>query len=676
MIFSPKASIVPQPLADRQYPDWIAQPSNIDSDWPQRSHTFEADGQFILQMTFLPDGRLVSLSRLGQIKIWDANCGFCLFTISGNEDKMYHSFSVSRDNGVAVPSSNSIKIWDANSGTLSQEIVLEDHDVYDVAFTDDGKFICSRSRRIERDVESNDSGLTSHHSEGEVVTESDQEIMCIHDVTTGECVREFGSGLQFSTPSFSPKGQWITVNETMLSRWDTCSDLLWMNLETDGKHSAWGFSVDGTLLASINAQRRPPEIKVWCTESTKCLHTYTIPDEDSKPMSGLTLTKDLLVYTSVTCDAVFINLKTGQVSRRPDIRVFHHLALSFDGKTLATLLLGGVIGIWDLASISQVEPPDVHLWPVEWVAPIADGNTILSLTRGDSRIWDISTLHWSATAHQTRYTGAYYAPPLKIATSTNKPLYATCSLEEVVIWHFDPVHGIKRLPQEYATAANQVENIAISDNGERLAVYLYDELHDERRAVQIWDLRTAGLLQTIDCGQYPGPAKTGRFRLALSHDGSRVAYMTDDSIKVQNVSNPQSLTTCTLPYPDDDSLSHLSFDNGRILAITRWAIQSFDDETGEEIGRYKLEDSTQKGGVEKSFINIEAIHSTNEQPRQHISDIMKPYYILRDDRWLHKHKEDILWLPPDYVPESACLVGSTVIVGTISGRLLFLYLRS
>lgn len=690
-MFSPKASIVPQPLADRKHPDWFTQPSDIDYDWPQRSHTFQTNGQYIEQMAFLPDGRLVSMLKSGKIDIWDPKYGSCLLTIWSNQVRTIHPFSTSRDNKTAVPSSNSIEIWDNSNGTLCQKVIIEDHEVYEVAFTDDYKFICSRSRRLGQEVESDgssvtgqDSELTSQESEEESVTESEQGIIHIHNVSTGECVREFGCGVPLSTLSFSPKGQWITAEHAMIARWDVYSDLCWVKLESDDKHTAWGFSVDGTLLASTTFhlgarfdEQWPLEIKVWCTKSNKCLYTLTILDGELTPMNlrDLILTKDLLVYRSIKWEAVFIHLETGQVSRGPDIRVVYSLAVSLDGNTLATQSRFGIIEIWDLASMSLAEPPNFHSSPVERLAPIADGNTIISMTRGEVKIWDISTGHCMATAQQVQYAGRYHSVLSTLATATNAPLYATWSLNEIVIWRFDPVHGIQQLPQKYATAGNQLENVTVSADGERLAVYLYDTSH-ECFAVQVWDLENASLLQEFNCGYYPGPAWTGPLTLALSHDGARVAYgATLGSIKVHHVSNPQCSTTLTLSYPNNDSLSHLSFDNGRILAITKWIIRSFDDETGEETGQYRLDESDTEDRVSKSFFYIETIHSTNTQVRRPTSDGMNSYYNLTRDRWLQKDGEDIVWLPPEYMPQAICVMGSTVVIGTATGRLLFLYLR-
>ncbi|KAG5657704.1 hypothetical protein KAF25_007737 [Fusarium avenaceum] len=673
VIFSPKASIVPQPWANREYPDWIIRRPNVDSDWPQRWHTFETDGHYIQQMSFLPDGRLVSLSNFGHVKIWDPNYGSCLLTWS-NEKRQVRSFSASRDNKIALACLHTIEIWDTNNRIISQNLVIQGYSVDEVAFADDDNFICSRSTRPGSDAGSK------------------QEILHIHNVGTGECVRELRCEMILPTRSFSPRGQWITGKAAVIARWDVYKDLCWVKLGSNDKHTAWGFSVDGTLLASKTSYpegpfdvQRPLDIKVWCMESNKCLHTYTIPDESLAPKNfgAPALTKDFLVYLSIDSEAVFIDWKTGQVSRRHDIRRFNNPAVSSNGETLAIQSRFGGIEIWRLGSISLAQPSDFYPWPVERVAPIADGNTIISMTYKEVKIWDVSTGHCRATAQQTQDFRPPYTVLLTLATATSAPLYATWGLDKIVIWHFDPVHGIQQLSQEYATAEHQLKDVAISANGERLAAHLYDKPH-ERGIVQVWDMKSATLLQRFNCGQYPESIGNENFLLALSHNGVRVAYATPNFIQVQDASNPQSGTTHTIPQPNADRLSHISFNNGRILVVRnsfdlyagdQFVARSFDDETGEEIGKFTLDESVEGCSLHESFIDIEAIQGTGKQAVQSISDITKTYYILGYDDWLFKNGKGVLWLPPDYVPEPGCVVGSTVIVGAISGRLLFLYLR-
>lgn len=674
VLFSPKTSTVPQPWANRQYPGWVTKPVNADSEWPQNLHTSRTDGAEIRHIAFLPDGRLAEMSVDNQINLWDPKTGSRLLTISSNKGWISIPFSVWRDNRIAVPSNNSIDVWDASNGTLSQKVVIEDQRVTQVTFSNDGKFICSRSIRLGRNEGWRFSRLASQDSGERTVNDLLGDIIHIHNLSTGACVRTFSCNVILPVDCLSPKGQWIAAENLMLAKWDPYNDLCWVVLEPSDKHTKWGFSADGTLLASITFDPESlPEIKIWCTESQNCLHTYTIQDTKLVPQRdwGPALSKDLLVYKSTNGNAGFVNLKTGQMFQRRDIPLQDRFAMSYDGKTLAVQLSMGVIKIWDLASISLATAPDFHSGPVCRVAPIANGNTVISMTHEEVKIWDTLTGHCKETLQWSidRYLGS-----LTLATATNAPLYATWSFDQIIMWHIDPADGIQQIPQEYAILARP-RAVAISADGERLAICLSGDVY-QHGTVKIWDLKSASLLQELSYGQNSEAERPFSLLVTLSCDGARVAYDTPTGIKLHDVMNPQSPTLRTLTNPYHGSLSHLSFNNGRILAITdNNYLQSFDDKTGDEVGRCTIDENVSWETVDESFINIEAVCNADSQRKQPISIVTKSYYAYKDGHWLYKNGENILWLPPDYVPESACVMGSTVVIGTVSGRVLFLHLK-
>jgi hypothetical protein len=678
VMFSPEASIVPQPLADRQCPDWIAQPPEVESNWPQSLHTVRDSREPILQMTFTSNSRLVSRSVGGQINIWDTESGSCLPVVSNNAYPSWADcpFATWREDRIAMPFSNSIGIWDAKTGIHRQKVVIEDHEIDQVAFTDDGKYICSVSKRLLPNLEYDNSGLNGQDSKQGYKKRSEENFVHIHNLSTGECVRKFGCGVDWLDFRFSPKGQWITSLGMTLAKWDPYNDLHFVELESGRRHMILGFSADGTLLASMRSYPAIPlEIKIWCIESTECLYTHRIHDQGTglRMYQSLALTKDLLVYESKNGDAVFVWLAAGKISRRPDIRVKGRLAISLDGKTLATQLSWGVIQIWDLTSVSLASPPNLHSGPVECVAPIADENTILSSTSQEVKIWDISTGQCKETHQQVTFR---YDAKFPLATATNAPLYATWSKDHIEIWHLDPTNGIKQLPLDYGTLTGLVD-VTVSANGERLAAILCDDDDHAQCALKIWDVKSATLLQELYYDLDTKAIAFNGLKLAISPDGTRVVYNTLTTTEFRDVSTPHSPAIQLLTYPRSGyHISQVTFHNDRIFAVTDDKhLHTFDHKTGEEIGKRILDEQIAWSGWDKSFINIEAIYGTSNGRTQPISDLTKPYYIFKRDHWLHKKGDNLLWLPADYVPHSACVVGSTVVIGTVSGRVLFLYLK-
>lgn len=611
------------------------------------------------------------MSLTGQIDIWDTESGSCQLVVSSNKDIYPGQFAIWRDDIMAKPSPGSVVIWNAKTGIRNQELYIDDHMIYKAAFTDDGKFICLISKLVV-DLLSNSSELSDQDLKRLSIELSEEYFIHIHNLSTGECVRKYKCGVDLINPKFSVKGQWIASESMMLARWDPYNDLRLLELESEDKHITLGFSSDGTLLASTRSNlERPLEIKIWCTGSTECVYTYSIQDQGTEVRIGreIGLTKHLLVYESINGGAVFVWLETGQVFRRPDIRVQYSLALSPDGKILATQSSPGVIKIWDLTSVFLARPLSHHSEPVEFVAPIADENTTLSSTKQEVKIWDTSTGHCTKTFQQKALEDCRKFP---LSTATNAPLYATWSKDQIEIWDLDLTNGGKQLPQRYGNLAG-LEDVALSANGERLAAILYDHDHSQY-SLKIWDVKSASLLQEFYYNHDEEVGRFGGLRLAISHDGTRVVYTTPTTTELQYVSSthPPAIQLHTFPY-SWGLASQLTFHHDRVFAVTGARhLQSFDHKTGEEIGWRELIKPWRE--LDKSFIDIETVHGTSSR-RGNISDFTKPYYTRERERWLHRKGDDVLWLPANYIPRSACVVGSMVVIGTVSGRVLFLHLR-
>ncbi|KAM0268745.1 hypothetical protein ACHAPA_004669 [Fusarium lateritium] len=304
------------------------------------------------------------------------------------------------------------------------------------------------------------------------------------------------------------------------------------------------------------------------------------------------------------------------------------------------------------------------------MAPIADENGIISSTTREIKSWDISTGHCKETLQPAALPSD---PKFALATATNAPLYTTWSKDHIEVWHLDPTNGTKQLPQKYGNLAG-LEDVTISANGERLAAILYTDDHTQY-ALKIWDVKSATLLQELRYDYNVIPHRLGRFGLAISNDGTRVVYSTPTTTVLQRISSPHSPAMRLLKSSRRDHPAQLAFHNDRIFVMRSEYLQSFDHKTGEEIERRMLNERIQWNDWHKSFIDLEAINGTGDWWEQPITDFTKPYYTSKWEHCLHRKGDDVLWLPADYIPHSTCVVGSTVVIGTVSGRVLFLYLR-
>ena len=62
----------------------------------------------------LADGRLVSGSRDGTLKIWDITSGICLMTLEGHEDRVFCALQLADGRLVSGSDNRTLNIWNIN----------------------------------------------------------------------------------------------------------------------------------------------------------------------------------------------------------------------------------------------------------------------------------------------------------------------------------------------------------------------------------------------------------------------------------------------------------------------------------------------------------------------------------------------------------------------------------
>ncbi|KAF5263111.1 hypothetical protein FOXYS1_6166 [Fusarium oxysporum] len=498
-IFSPKASIAPSRLEDRQYPDYILQPSNIDLCWPQ-SQTFEVLGGKISRMAFLSDKKLATICRQGNLKIWDQKYCSCLHSLSQGSPTPMVILTCHDSRTVAVGWSEMIKIWNLDTVACIRTLFLQGYsDIDSIAFSDDGRFICSVCRR---DPE-------------RVVLEC---MVLIHCVGTGECVSEFDIPDETSIVSLSPRGQWIaTVAEgsMLISKWRPSTEPSWIVLGPQHKDDLMSFSTDGLLVASLS--RTSKVVTVYNTESRECLHRVVL--EARVVNDELSMTKDWLVVSLEGYRTLILDMKTGEVTKELSGDFIAGPVISHDGTLLAGQSVDRAVKMWDLTSEAMTESTSEQAMGIELVAPISDGNTILSHSWGIIRIWDME----SATCKEKLEPVIPLIAQTSIAAATDVAVFAVLEGTSVEVWYTDPLRCVTRFMRGYTFFEECYHCLAISANGERLAVG-----SSLPGLVEIWDVNNALLEYRLELPLHDYP------RIAFSHDGAKIAYLLMESIEFRS----------------------------------------------------------------------------------------------------------------------------------------------
>ncbi|KAJ4244581.1 hypothetical protein NW762_014437 [Fusarium torreyae] len=652
-IFSPNASIVPQSLENRTLPDRVKRCSNVKSHWPKMLPTIKVGEGYSQQMTFLPNGRLVVMTNKKNIEIWDPNSGSCILTPTltlGFEQSWLSGFSLWGNNTIAIGSWGQIEIWDFDSGKCIQTFALPSCDIADLAFSDDGNFICSTSRRRE------------------------QRIGQIHSLGSQQRVNSFAILEDVRKCSLSPKGQWVATNTgdlIMLSKWSVDGDLQWTNLENSDGDDDMVFSMDGNLLA-LSAQTLTSElehvVKVWCTRTKEQLYRIQTPPVATNLWRRLALTDHSLAILSEEEAIIVTDLRTERVSHTLDTRDVSCIAMSNDGRLLTVCEESRFSDIitWDLASTSAPEPTGSTLDAVLTLRPVSDGKTVLSLSSREINIWDVPSGDCKGTLGLDPQSGLK-----SLTVARNAPIFAMTQENEVKICCFNPSISMRTFETKGSSYVN--EGLAISGNGERIAlVSRYDSTADDPTdrsfLIEIRDVKSTQLIRKFRATDICTSS------IIFSPNGTTIAYATSSIIKAFDVLGNELFS---VPLDDGFHLewSPLSFSNGYILARSnKGHVQTYDAGTGERRGHWTISGQAWAFMEDESFIRPESIHDNASSANLEIKHPWKAYYLGPDGAWLMKDKERFLWLPPDCRPRTACVSGTTIVIGTTEGRVLFLCL--
>ncbi|PNP73536.1 hypothetical protein FNYG_13130 [Fusarium nygamai] len=633
-IFSPKGSIAPAPLKDRHYPDYIVQPSNIDSNWPQ-SQTLQVVNQRLSQLAFLPDNKLASICNMGNLRVWDQRSCSCLHSISHGFKRGFMTILAWYNSRiVAVGWPDMIKIWNLDSGACVWSFALAGlSGAESIAFSDDRRFMCS------------------------VCTRDFERVVFIHSLNTGKCVSEFEIPDEPWPILLSPKGQWIAAiaqNSMLLSRWSCSTKPSWTVLGPQHEHDIVRFSSDGSLVASLSSTSNM--VKVWSTESYKCLHTLNF--ETPIVHDQLALNKDWLIVSLRNDGTLVLDMKTGVVSKNVCSHMKAGPVISDVGTLLAGQSLEGAVRIWDLTSMASTDSTATRRpMGVKMVTPFRDDNTILSHSWGDIKIWDMK----SAVCKEVLEPEVLLENQTIVAAATEAPLFAILKGTTVEIWETNPLRQVSTFERTFSCLGERHYCLAISANGERLAVGL-----SEPDTVEIWDVKNAVLQHRLDVPFKEFPC------VAFSPDASKIAYPIWGAIEVRCLPGLETLSIKTEMEPGVSFIRTLAFRDERLIGVyMNTQVQVWNTCTGESLYLSQPRPKLPPVNLRASFLNLDAIVQGDRAD----DDVLGIYHIGRDSAWVMRNGERILWLPPDYKPQSVYMSGTTMVLGTYSGRVLFLYLK-
>jgi len=468
------------------------------------SHLFPTGIQ--MPFAFSPDGKkIISVSPFSDvIKVWDADSGTRLMTLSGHE-RYLTSLNFTPDGKRIVSSSkdNTLRVWDASTG--QQLTVLEEHEgmIRDVAISPDGKHIVSVS--LDRTAKVWDA---TTGAELLVIHELDNTVRSVAFSNDGERIAtgcragrirvwDADNGTELTTLlghigsvtglSFSPDDKCIVSGsyDGTVKIWEPEVDHT-APVKLDRQHSI-AFSPDGKLIVTVAGKDR----------SIRILDAATRDELMKMKIDGLPW--------------------AAGASFSPD----SERIISVDGNDIC---------VWDVSSgkklltLSGHESESVYrqLGDIFSMSYSPDGTRIVSggLDR-TVRVWNAVTGDEIMTlrGHGIYQEDPECSPVSSVAFSPDGQLIASGSYDSTIkIWN-------ARTGAEVMTMKHSmmVCDIAFSPDGKRIASATPDW------SIRIWDVATGEELQVL-WGHEDEPLS-----VAFSPDGRRIASgAKDDTVRIWN----------------------------------------------------------------------------------------------------------------------------------------------
>ncbi|KAJ6015627.1 hypothetical protein N7540_010218 [Penicillium herquei] len=695
--------------------------------WNPCLQTLEGHRYSVNLLGVSPDGkRYLSASEDGIIKLWDSNNGKCTFSLEGHSDEI-SSIIWSEDGAFLMSASydTTIRTWDLSTGKCKS--IFEGHTagINAILWFDNGTKVISASNDktirtwdwakgvCTKTLEDHQKAVTFIiwlPSKGRLVSASDDNTIKVWDPASGHGLLTIAAHTQKIRSIISSQDDNLIISASdgfLVKVWDTNTWQCIMSLEAyTGGHKDLAISQDNKLLTMDSLANR---VEIWDLSVGERLvdfgvGRYSIP-------SFVWFSDGRLATASVDGTIQIWNTISGQCisTMKGHGDRLAYLIACHDQTKLISASWDKSVKIWDAATPTE---NDIGEERAETLIGCPNGTLFAYQSRCRVKVWNSGTGRCISTFDSTNDS------ILAVSWWSTDSLAIVLTLEGVIkIWN--PRTGHCSLKFNAFDVRDRTD-WCVTSMGKCYHGSQYATVSDLKRSVRFWDLATS---ESLRCLRVP---EIGANTI-LSYDGAYFASVADDqTIKVWDASTGQLFSTLEghrspdegtsvsqwrvnskglvqdpytgqwLPIMESwlvwrkvivDTFLCWSNDSKWLVSASLKTIKVWEIATSQcalmlDIGRHA-------GKIRFSEADPYTLHTsigsfdlrpymTTPIPETgHLISSPQPkgYGFSEDRVWITLNGVNFLWLPPEYRPESTQqtdLYGETVVIGSVTGRVLFL----